>query len=189
MNNLAMLEKQNYRMKGRDADTRYFKEYFGFLSPHNVAGTKFVIERMPDPHAADQVNTYLPSERRVRPFSAKERADSFMGSNATLDDIEGFSGRVLDYKWKLLGQKKVLAVSDSGNDWPQSFGPYSRVPDDRWQLRDCYVLEVTSIWEAHPYKKRIMFMDKQTFKWPSTRLNVNQSCFSTTFRFLGKQLF
>ena len=34
-------------------------------------------------------------------FSAKERADSFMGSNATLDDIEGFSGRVLDHSWSL----------------------------------------------------------------------------------------
>jgi hypothetical protein len=191
LSHLPMLKDQNYRMKGSDSKTTHYKEYFGFLAPHNVAGTKFVVERMLDPHADDQVNIYSPTERRVRRFSAKERADSFMGTNFTLDDIEGFSGRVLDYEWQFLGTKKVLAVSDSAHEGPQFFGPYSRVPQDRWQLRDCYVVEATSVWEGHPYQKRIMFIDAQTFNI-ATQLVVNREdqlwkVFLVTYKWRGSK--
>ena len=60
-------------------------EYMEYLSPFNVKGTKFVVERMIDPYEEDLVNTYLPTERRVRRFSAKERADHIMGMNGTFD--------------------------------------------------------------------------------------------------------
>ena len=102
LNHLSMLGDKNYRMKGADSKV-HFKELMGFLAPHNVAGTKFVIERKLDPRADDLVNIYSPTERRVRRLSAKERADSFMGTDFTLDDVEGFSGRTLDYKWSFLG--------------------------------------------------------------------------------------
>jgi hypothetical protein len=42
-------------------------------------------------------------------------------------------------------------------------GPLSRFPDDRWQVRDCYVVEVKSTWDGHPYKSRILFLDAQTY--------------------------
>jgi hypothetical protein len=118
---------------------------------------------MLDTHADDQVNTYLPTERRVRRVSARERADSFMGSNGTLDDFEGFSGRVLDYKWNYLGQKQLLYVPDTKQELQRTFGPYSRLPDDRWQVRNCHVVEVMSTWEGHPYRSRVLFIDAQTF--------------------------
>ena len=189
LNHLSMLGDKNYRMKGADSKV-HFKELMGFLAPHNVAGTKFVIERKLDPRADDQVNIYSPTERRVRRLSAKERADSFMGTDFTLDDVEGFSGRTLDYKWSFLGMRKVLAVSDSAHDFPQYFGPYSRVPRDRWQLRDCYVVEVISIWDGHPYKKRIMFVDAQTFNI-TTELAIDRQdriwkVFQATYKWQGE---
>lgn len=103
--NRSPLPDQGYRVEVRDSDIRFFKNVVEFIDPFNVKGTKFVIERILDPHADDHVNTCLPSARRVRRFSARERADSFMGSNATLDDFDGFSGRVLDYTWYYLGNK------------------------------------------------------------------------------------
>ena len=163
LNNLAMLPEQGYRVDVRDSDTRFFKDYMEFLDPFNIKGTKFVIERMLDPHADDQVNTYLPTERRVRRFSARERADSFMGSNGTLDDFEGFSGRVLDYKWTYLGDKQILYVADTKQETQRTFGPFSRLPNDRWQLRNCHVVEVKSVWEGHPYRSRVLFIDTQTY--------------------------
>ena len=163
LNNLAMLPEQDYQVKIKDSNSRFFKDYIEFLSPFNVKGTKFVIERMTDPTADDQVNTYLPTERRVRRFSAKERSDSFMGSEATLDDFEGFSGRVLDYNWKLLGERPILSVADTIQDQLTVYGPHSRVPDDEWQIRHCFIVEVTSDWEGHPYKSRLLFIDKETF--------------------------
>ena len=112
LNKLAMLPQQDYKVDVKDSETRFFKEYMEYLSPFNVKGTKFVIERMIDPYEDDIVNTYLPTERRVRRFSAKERADHIMGMNGTFDDIEGFSGRVLDYKWEFLGEKRILAIKE-----------------------------------------------------------------------------
>ena len=163
LNHLPMLPIQNYAIKIKDSETLFFKEFYEFLSPHNVAGTMFLIERKLDQHADDQVNIYSPTERRVRRYSARERADPVMGSNATLDDVESFSGRVLDYTWKYLGERKVLTVSNSIHDTPKTFGPYSRVPYDAWQLRECYVLVLHSILDDHPYKKRFLFIDKETY--------------------------
>ncbi len=163
LNKLAMLPGQAYRVDAADSETRFFKDYIEFLEPFNIKGTKFVVERMLDPHEDDQVNTYLPTERRVRRFSAKERADSFMGSNATLDDFEGFSGRVLDYRWTYLGRRALLYIADTKHDVQPMIGPMSRFPDDRWQVRDTLVVEVTSTWDGHPYKSRILFLDAQTF--------------------------
>lgn len=163
LNNLAMLDAQDYRVTVPDSDTRFFKDYIEFVEPFNIKGTKFVIERMIDPTEDDQVNTYLPTERRVRRVSAQERADSFMGSTATLDDFEGFSGRVLDYRWTYLGTKDLLYIADTQQDVQRMIGPYSRFPDDRWQVRNCYVVEVTSTWKGHPYRSRILFLDAQTF--------------------------
>lgn len=163
LSKLAWLGDQGYRMDVPDSDTRYFKDYISFIAPFDVKGTSFVVERYLDPNADDQVNIYSPTERRVRRFSAKERADSFMGSEGTMDDFEGFSGRVLDYSWTYLGDRELLYVADSKEGVPQSFGPYSRLPYDRWQVRRCHVVEVKSIWDAHPYGSRLLFIDAQTY--------------------------
>ena len=162
LNKLAWLPDQQYRFDVTDSDSRYFKDYIAFLSPFDVKGTSFVVERMNDPFADDQVNIYSPTERRVRRFSAKERADRFMGSEGTMDDFESFSGRVLDYTWRYLGKQRILFIADSYDDIPKGHGPFSRLPLDRWQLRDCYVVEVKSILEDHPYGSRILFIDAQT---------------------------
>lgn len=162
LSKLAWLGDQDHRFDVADSDTRYFKDYISFLSPFDVKGTSFVVERMLDPFADDQVNIYSPTERRVRRFSAKERSDRFMGSEGTLDDFEGFSGRVLDYTWRYLGKKTILFVADSYDDLPKGHGPYSRLPLDRWQFRDCYVVEVKSILDDHPYGSRVLFIDAQT---------------------------
>ncbi len=163
LSHLAWMADNDYRMDVADADERLYKDYIEFLSPFNVAGTKFVVERSLDPHEDDQVNTYLPTERRVRRFSAKERADSFMGSDVTLDDFDGFAGRVLDYRWTYLGSKTVLDVIDAGEPLLRFGGPASRAIIDRWQLRDCHVVELHSTWDGHPYGSRLLFIDKQTY--------------------------
>lgn len=162
LNKLAMLADQNYQVGVPDSDTRFFKDYIEFVEPFNIKGTKFVVERMLDPTEDDQVNTYLPTERRVRRVSAQERADSFMGSTATMDDFEGFSGRVLDYRWNYLGTKDLLYTADIEHDVAPMIGPFSRFPDERWQIRKCHVVEVVSTWEGHPYRSRVLFIDAQT---------------------------
>ena len=153
-------EQNMFRMQVDGSDRLLYKEFIEVLSPYDMAGLKFVIERPVDQYKGDQVNSYLPNERRVRRLSAKERADSYIGTNWTLDDFEGFSGMVVDNDWKLIGEKKILSVLNSQQKHPQFHGKLSAIPVDTWQLRDCYVIEATPIWTGHPYGKRVLFVDK-----------------------------
>lgn len=160
---LAMLPESGYGMDVSGSDGTHYKDFMEITAPFDVAGAKFIIERSLDPFEDDQVNSYLPTERRVRRLSAQERADSFMGTDYTFDDFEGFSGRVMDYEWELAGERTILAVADSSHDRVHVFGPDSRVPDDRWQLRDCYVVKMVPRWDGHPYGAKYVFIDKQTW--------------------------
>ncbi|MSQ68342.1 MAG: DUF1329 domain-containing protein [Gammaproteobacteria bacterium] len=162
LNHLAWLGSNSYRADADDATSRLYKDYVEFLEPFDVKGTKFVVERPLDATEEDQVNSYLPSQRRVRRLSAQERADAYMGTDMTMDDFEGFSGRVLDFDWKLLGEKDVMGVVDSVAPLPTFTGPQSRVPLDRWQVRRCYVVEGRPKWSGHPYSRKIFFFDKET---------------------------
>jgi len=166
LNRLAMLADHDYRTDAADSDERLYKDHVEFLEPFDVKGTTFVIERPLDAHEEDQVNSYLPTERRVRRLSAQERADVFMGSDMTIDDFEGYSGRVLDFEWTYLGQRDVLSVVNARSPQQQMFGPSSRVPDDRWQVRRCHAVELKPKFAAHPYSSKIIFFDVETMNSP-----------------------
>jgi hypothetical protein len=162
LSKLAHLDDSEFRLDVDDSTTLHWKEYMKIVDPFDVAGSQFVVERSLDPHEGDQVYSYLPTERRVRRLSAKERSDSFMGTEYTFDDLQGFSGRVMDYTWRYLGRKVVMHVSASRHKQQVFFGPMSHVPKDRWQLRPCYVVELIPKWKEHPYGRRIHFIDADT---------------------------
>ena len=168
LSGLATEKNNNYRLPVDGSGKYLFKEYIEMLSPYDVAGMKFVLERPIEQKEGDQINSYLPTERRVRRLSAKERADSYIGTNWTFDDFEGWSGMVIDNKWKLIGKKVVPHVLNSENQMPRFFGPMSTIPKDKWQLRSCYVIEAVPKWEGHPYGKRIIFFDEENFLIPMT---------------------
>ena len=163
LSKLAHLADNDYRLDVDDSEKLHWKEYMKIVDPFDVAGAQFVIERSLDPREGDQIYSYLPTERRVRRLSAKERSDSFMGTEYTFDDLQGFSGRVMDYKWRYLGRKVIMHVSASRHEQQVFFGPMSHVPSDRWQLRPCYVAELIPEWPEHPYGRRLQFIDADTF--------------------------
>lgn len=163
LSGLATMADNDYRLEVDDSDKLLFKEYIEMLSPFDIAGLKIVIERPIDQSLGDQVNSYLPTERRVRRLSAKERSDSWLGTNWTLDDFEGYSGLVMDNDWRYIGEKVVLHVASSRNEKAEFHGPMSTIPLDRWQLRPCYVVEAIPRWDGHPYGRRLLFIDQETF--------------------------
>jgi len=166
LNRLAMLAGQGYKTDAADSGERLYKDHVEFLEPFEVKGTTFVIERPLDVHEEDQVNSYLPTERRVRRLSAQERADVFMGSDMTIDDFEGYSGRVLDFEWTYLGKREVLSVVNARSPVQHMFGPSSRVPADRWQIRSCHAIELKPKFAGHPYSSKIIFFDVETMNAP-----------------------
>ncbi len=161
--NLVTDPQTNHQLDTEGGGELLYKEFVEMTSPFDLAGMKFVIERTVDPYIEDQVNSYLPTERRVRRLSAKERADSWIGSEMTLDDFEGFSGLVLDNEWRYLGRKVVLRIPNSKNEISQYHGRLSTIPLDRWQLRKCFVVEAKPLWEGHPFGRRILFVDEETY--------------------------
>ncbi len=182
---VATLGETDFALKVSGSGRLHYKDYLTFTQPFEMRGSTFVIERPLDAFEEDQVNSYLPTERRVRRLSPKERADSFVGSEFTLDDFEGFSGRVLDYEWKYHGEKKVLHVADT-LDPPKFFGPGSWIPNDRWQLRNCYVVEQVPKWKEHPYGRKLVFFDQENFNIPLAlvfdRSNRLMKVFATLYK-------
>lgn len=191
LDHIATLPHKDFQLSNADADGLFYKDLMEFTDPFDVRGMKFVIERADAPHVDDQVYSYLPTQRRVRRVSAKERADSFMGTNMTMDDFEGFSGRVLDYRWMYHGRKEILTIPDSSHPTARYYGPHSRAPDDEWQLRTCLVIEQIPTWEGHPYHSKILFVDAQTFNIPLAmafdRETVLWKLFFTLYDWYGDQ--
>lgn len=163
LSHVASLPDNGYRVDVPDSERILWKDYIDITEPFDLKGMRFVVERALDAQADDQVNSYLPTERRVRRLSAKERADAFLGSNYSLDDFEGFSGRVLDFDWTLVGHKAVLQVADSRESVLQFHGPVSRVPRDRWQVRRCWLVEHRPKWQGHPVATKLLFIDEETW--------------------------
>ncbi len=104
------LADQGYNVAGSWAEGVEFREYTGFDSPFDIAGTAFVIIRYEDPRKTDDAWAYIPSLRRI---SAEVKSDSLLGTDLTLEDFYCFAGRVMEWNWEYLGTARMLAVAKS----------------------------------------------------------------------------
>ncbi|MEE8508477.1 MAG: DUF1329 domain-containing protein [Myxococcota bacterium] len=116
----------------------------------------------------DDTWVYVPTLRRVRRISSAQRTDAVAGTDFTFDDLFSFAGIVPQYEWTCLGEKQVLAPMNSkvkaypyGED--HNFGPYGlSYADDRWELRDVFVVRMVPKNADHPYHHKDIYIDKQT---------------------------
>lgn len=160
---LSQLEGKDHTLDLREAEEIEYRDKTEFFAPYNLRDQRTIIERSNDPHGEDQAISYMPTERRVRRISAKERRDSWQGSELTFDDFYCFSGRVADYQWRRLGRQRVLAVMDAKPPAPVFGGPRSAVPVHRRELRDSWIVEQVPKDDGHPYGSKILFVDTQTY--------------------------
>jgi hypothetical protein len=163
-------------------------EYSETKHPFDMRGTSFLVYRYRNSYEKrDDAWTYVPTLRRVRRIPAEEKADSVQGSNFTLEDFFLFSGYVWDHDWRFLGESTLLAALDTkrrcfpllpdaaagerpepGSDahfFACRFGPYRALPlvDETWQKRTVVALEQTPRRAGHPYSRKILWYDKETF--------------------------
>jgi hypothetical protein len=126
-------------------------------------------DRAPEEARRDDVWVYIPWLRRVRRLSASERTDAIAGTDMTADDAGGFSGITPQFEWRYLGETEVLAPIDTRlvgypYDENANFGPTGfSLGNDLWQVREAVILEQTPKIERHPYKKKLLWVDKQTY--------------------------
>ncbi len=106
----------------------------------------------------------------MRRISVEVKSDSLLGTDHTLEDFYGFSGRILEWKWKFLGWKDMLSVMSSKYDYAHYYGPNGVVPNDRWEVRRFAVVERTPRVLRHPYSSAIDFWDAQN--WDTSYLTA-----------------
>ena len=160
---LAQLADKNYVLPLPHATEFEYKHYLEFLEPYDVRGARFLVYRYENPYRQDDAWTFLPQLRKVRRLSLNTRDDPIAGTDMTLDDFTGFSGRVLDHQWKFLGWKTILHVMNSRHPYARFFGPNGWLPNDRWELRPCAVVEQIPVGQRN-YGSKIFFWDAQTYE-------------------------
>ncbi len=145
--------------EGQGPGIRYKFGSFPFLEPSEIRGFGLVRYRYVDPDKDDNAWFYIPSNRRVREVTADTLSDvmgALSGANAgpsstyatTLDPDSyfGFSAKIEDYNYKLLGIKPMLAVVQAANTPVKpcaTDGNRTICPED-WEMRQLYVIEANA---------------------------------------------
>jgi hypothetical protein len=116
----------------------------------------------------DDTWVYVPTLRRVRRISTAQRTDAISGTDFTFDDLRSFNGIIPQYEWQCLAERKIIApMNTNAKGYPyekeHNFGPYGlSYADDRWELRDAWVVRMIPKNEDHPYHHKDIYIDKQT---------------------------
>jgi hypothetical protein len=163
-------ERTTLMKDGSESDLQW-KEFLEMHSPFDLRGIKFLMMRYVSASKEDDTYSYLPTMRRVRRLSIAQRSDSMLGMEHTFDDFSGNNAKIPSWNWKYVGETKMLVVADSkvrGYPYVEhlDMGPSGisiAVPEDNWQMRDVWVVEGVPKPADHPYSKKVLFFDKQTF--------------------------
>jgi hypothetical protein len=158
------LPETNYKVNNGEgfAKGTEFREYTGFTSPFDIAGTAFLILRYDDPRKSDDSWAYIPSLRRVRRISVEVKSDSLLGTDHTLEDFYCFNGRPLEHDWEYVGTARTLAVARSRNANAVFYGPNGWAMLDDWALRTVDVVKQIPKRSNHPYSLKFLHIDRET---------------------------
>src|SRR6266850_1804371 len=132
--------------------------------PRDTSGTTTLEIRYADPAREDDFYIFVPSIRRVRRPPPLQRCATIAPSEFNFDDINTFNGKVTNFSYRLLGEKKML-----GNFLQESL-PFRRkqgdyLPlDEGWRLYDVYVLEITPKDSSYCYPRKVLYIEKISFQ-------------------------
>ncbi len=130
--------------------------------PRDSASTTLEI-RYDDPKRADDLYIYLPSIRRIRRATTTQRCQTLAPSEFVLDDINSHNGKITDFNYRVLGEKKMLANMTQENEpYHRKQGDYLPT-DEKWEVVDTYVLEITAKDTSYCYGKKILHINKMTY--------------------------
>jgi hypothetical protein len=131
--------------------------------PRDASGTTTLEIRYKDPHRADDLYIYIPSIRRIRRATTTQRCQTLAPSEFNLDDINSFNGKITDFNYKYLGDKKML-VNISQEHLPFARKPGDYLPlNEKWEVVDTYVVEITPKDADYCYPKKVLHLNKVTF--------------------------
>jgi len=126
-----------------------------------------LVWRYADPTKQDDMWTYLPTIRRTLRLVSSERANPVRGTPTTWDDFFGFDGKPLAFTYQLLRQQEMLGLMNQqtfGDTFPKGYPhPVISGPNDPFELRNTFVVDVRSKDPRYPESKRIMWIPTDIF--------------------------
>jgi hypothetical protein len=130
--------------------------------PRDSSGTTTLEIRYVDPDREDDFYIYVPSIRRVRRAPPTQRCATLAPLEYTYDDINAFNGKVTNFNYKFLGEKRMLGnLSQQQQVVSRKTGDYLPLDED-WEVVDTYVLEITPKDPSYCYPKKILYLDRHT---------------------------
>ena len=138
---------------------------YPILEPAEMRGAGLIRQRYTNGATDDAVWEYSAGSRKLRRLPVTELSDSFgvfksggssqAGNNAGVttyastwdpDSRFGFSGKIQDYTYRLLGERSMLAVVEAENSpaTPCANDGGRSVCTENWELRHIYVIEATA---------------------------------------------
>lgn len=132
--------------------------------PRDSSGTALLEIRYADPKRPDDLYLYIPTLRRIRRSTTTQRCQTLAPSEFNLDDINFFSGKITDFNYKFIGEKKALT------NYAQEKVPYHRkngdyLPlDESWEVQEVYVLEIMPKDPNYCSAKRVLWVNKVTWE-------------------------
>jgi Protein of unknown function (DUF1329) len=173
---------------------------YPILEPAEMRGAGLVSQRYAIPGWEDVVWEYSAESRKLRRLPTAELSDSFgvsrtgasaggggnggvttYGSTWDPDSAFGFSAKIQDYSYRLLGERSMLASVEAANSPAQpcaNDGGRSVCPEN-WEVRHLYVIEATAkprspIGGSVIIPKRIFYIDSEGWFITASELFNNQ---------------
>lgn len=139
-----------------------------FSDPNDLRGMVNLYHRYVDRYKADDMWLYIPTMRRIRRMSTAQRMDSIGGgSDATWDDFLNFSGKMMQYDWKLIERRDALLPTMAKGKPEWVVGRHLSGVNDRYRrLKGTYIVECIPKDPNHIYSKKILWVDPESFHSP-----------------------
>ena len=131
--------------------------------PRDTSGTTTLEIRYADAKREDDFYVYIPSIRRVRRAPPVQRCATISPSEFNFDDINSFNGKVTNFEYKFLGEKKTLVNFNERAPFRRKQGDYLPLDED-WEVQDAYVLEITPKDPGYCYPKKTLYIHKGLFE-------------------------
>ena len=97
------------------------------------------------------------------PATTTQRCQTLAPSEINLDDINSNNGKITDFNYKKKKKKKVLAnLSQENLPFNRKQGDYLPL-DEKWEVVDTYVLEITPKNSDYCYPRKLLHLNKMTF--------------------------
>jgi Protein of unknown function (DUF1329) len=128
--------------------------------PRDTSGTTTLEIRYASPNREDDFYIYVPSIRRVRRPPPVQRCASLAPSEFNSDDVNSFNGKITDFDYRYLGEKKMLGnFSQAEIPFRRKRGEYLPLTE-KWEVHDAHVLEIIPKDKDYCYPRKILYIDK-----------------------------